>query len=99
MPEFVMLSRVDNGTAPAAGVTDAEPEPVRDKIRSVCPTVRWVFNRRFPGAYDYLDVFTAPGPAEAVAVARAARRIGKAQVELWAAEEWRAFNALVGEFG
>ena len=99
MPEFVMLTSVDTQTDRSAAACGADKDSVMDNIRSACPTVRWLFNRRIPAPYDYLDVFSACDPAEAAAVATVARETGPAQVELWTAEEWAAFNALIRHFG
>jgi hypothetical protein len=96
MPEFVMLTSVD-GQPSAACVADKDA--LMDDIRSACPTVRWLFTRRIPAPYDYMDVFRVSDPAEATTVAEVAREVGRTRVELWTVEEWRAFNVLIRYFG
>lgn len=96
MSDFVMLTRL---AAQPALASNSGKETAMARIRSACPKVEWVFNRRIPGPYDYMDVFCASGPSEAAEAADIAREIGPARIELWTVEELMACNALIRYFG
>jgi uncharacterized protein with GYD domain len=67
---------------------------VEERIKTECPTVRWVANYAVLGPCDYLDIFEAPDADAATKVALIVRSFGHATTETWMATPWERFVEL-----
>jgi len=67
---------------------------VEERIKTECPTVRWVANYAVLGPCDYLDIFEAPDADTAIKVALIVRSFGHATTETWMATPWERFVEL-----
>jgi uncharacterized protein with GYD domain len=67
---------------------------VEERIKTECPTVRWVANYAVLGPCDYLDIFEAPDADTATKVALIVRSFGHATTETWLATPWDRFVEL-----
>jgi uncharacterized protein with GYD domain len=67
---------------------------VEERIKTECPTVRWVANYAVLGPCDYLDIFEAPDADTATKVALIVRSFGHATTETWMATPWERFAEL-----
>jgi uncharacterized protein with GYD domain len=67
---------------------------VEERIKTECPTVRWVANYAVLGPCDYLDIFEAPDADTAIKVALIVRSFGHATTETWIAAPWDRFVEL-----
>ncbi len=70
---------------------------VEERIKTECPTVRWVANYAVLGPCDYLDIFEAPDADTATKVALIVRSFGHATTETWMAAPWDRFVELAKE--
>ncbi|HSM75675.1 MAG TPA: GYD domain-containing protein [Desulfobacterales bacterium] len=95
MPYFIMLTRLSSSEVRTPSALEALEKKVITHIRSECPQVEWIANYAVLGPYDYLDVFRAADPADAFRVSTIVRLFGHARTEIWAAEEWGAFKAMI----
>lgn len=95
MADFIMLTRLSSSEVGSPRTLETLEERVMARIRSECPRVEWIANYAVLGPYDYLDVFRAADNADAFKVAAIVRSFGHAHTEIWAAEAWRAFKAMI----
>jgi len=95
MTLFVMLTRLSPASiGDPQGYRKLESKVV-ERIAAECPNVHWQRNLALLGSYDYLDIFEAPDLDQAMKVSAIVRSDGRADVEIWPAEEWREFKELV----
>jgi uncharacterized protein with GYD domain len=95
MTDFIMLTRLSSNAVQSPKSLEELEKKVIERIRTECPQVEWIHNYAILGPYDYLDIFRAPGSADAFKVATIIRSFGHAHTEIWSAKEWGAFKELI----
>lgn len=97
MQSFVMLTRIAPEAMRSPKSLEELERTAMDRIRTLCPEVRWVANYTVLGPCDYLDVFEAPDVETATKVAALIRTFGHATTEIWAATPWDRFKQVIRE--
>ncbi len=94
MGTYVMLTKLAPEALTRPGSVDELNRQVEDRIKSECPSVKWLANYAVLGPCDYLDVFEAPDSDTATKVALLIRSFGHATTETWVATQWDRFLEL-----
>jgi uncharacterized protein with GYD domain len=90
---FIMLTRlIGKEVHPSQYTLEELKQRVEEEIASNCPKVKWISNYALMGAYDYLDIFSAPDMETAMTVGLLVRSFGHASTEIWPALEWKHFQ-------
>lgn len=91
MATFMVLTRLSpEALADPAAVARLEKE-VSSKIKTKCPSVKWLSSYVTLGPYDYVDIYEAPDEMTASKVALIIRSFGHATTETWALTPWRRY--------
>jgi uncharacterized protein with GYD domain len=94
MSTYVMLTRLSpEALARPESVIELNRN-VENRIKSECPSVKWIANYAVLGGCDYLDVFEAPDADTATRVSLLVRSLGHATTETWLATPWDRFVQL-----
>lgn len=92
MKTFILFTRlVSEEVHPTFSVVKKEKHAV-EKIKELCPSVKWLSNYAVTGPWDYVDIFSAPDQETAMRVSALIRHYGGAHTEVWPAIEWNAFE-------
>jgi uncharacterized protein with GYD domain len=95
MTMFIMLTRLNEGSASSPQDLEALEKNVMGRINAQCPDVEWISSFAALGPYDYLDIFRADGVDTATKVSALMRTFGHAHTEVWPATEWPRFKELM----
>src|SRR3989344_1387693 len=95
MATFIMLTRISPEAVKAPQSLEKLEQEAMQHIRAECPEVKWRQSYALLGAYDYLDIFTAPDIETAAKVSTLIRAYGRAPSEVWAATEWARFKEML----
>jgi uncharacterized protein with GYD domain len=95
MQSFVMLTRIAPEAMRSPKSLEELERTAMDRIRTICPQIKWIANYAVLGPYDYLDVFEAPDVETATKVAALIRTFGHATTEIWAATPWDRFKKVI----
>jgi len=95
MLTFVMLTRLSAGALQSPKSLEELEMQIMEQIQSECPRINWVHNYAILGGCDYLDIFQAPDLESAMKVSTIVRTYGHASTEIWAADEWKSYKAMI----
>ncbi len=99
MPTYVMLTRLSPEALSRPESVEELNRAVEDRIKRVCPQVKWLANYAVLGPCDYLDIFEAPDVDTATRVSLLVRSFGHATTETWLATQWDRFLELAKGLG
>jgi uncharacterized protein with GYD domain len=99
MPTYVMLTRVSPEIVRSTQTLEDLERKAMDRIRALCPDVKWKQSYAILGPYDYLDIFEAPDNDTAAKVSTLIRAHGRAHSEIWVATEWQRFKQMLRALG
>ncbi len=91
MVTYVMLTKLSPEALTRPESVEELNRQVEDRIKTACPTVKWIANYAVLGPYDYLDIFETPDMETATKVALLVRSFGHATTETWVATPWERF--------
>jgi len=97
METFIMLTRLSPEAVSEPKFVEKVEKKVVDRIKKVCPEVKWIGSYSVLGPYDYVDIFEAPNGETATKVALLVRSLGHATTETWVATKWDRFVQLAKE--
>lgn len=69
----------------------------KEKVKKLCPDVKWVAHYALLGPYDFMDIYEAKDEESAAKVSMITRANGGLTVESWPAIEWVRFIELTRE--
>lgn len=95
MSLFIMLTRLQHEAFKNPQALQRLSHELAEHIRQYAPEVRWISSFVVLGPADYLDIFKAPGVAEATKAATLVRTFGHGTTEIWPATEWSEFQSLL----
>ncbi|MGO9006680.1 MAG: GYD domain-containing protein [Beijerinckiaceae bacterium] len=95
MPTFIMLTRLNPDAVRSPRGLEQLERAAMQRVREVCPDVKWLSSYAVLGPCDYLDVFRADDIETAARVSTLLRTFGHAQTEIWTATEWDRFKEIV----
>jgi uncharacterized protein with GYD domain len=99
VPTYVMLTRVCPEIVRSTHTLEDLERKAMDRIRALCPDVKWKQSYAILGPYDYLDIFEAPDNDTAAKVSTLIRAHGRAYSEIWVATEWQRFKQMLRSLG
>ena len=99
MAAYVMVTRVSPEIVRSPQTLEELEHKAMEKIRALCPQVKWLQSYATLGPYDYLDIFEAPDNETAAKVSTLIRAHGRAHSEIWVATEWQRFKQILHALG
>ena len=99
MAAYVMVTRVSPEIVRSPQMLEELEHKAMEKIRALCPEVKWLHSYATLGPYDYLDIFEAPDNETAAKVSTLIRAHGRAHSEIWVATEWQRFKQILRALG
>jgi len=95
MPTFILQTKLAPEAVRSPRALERLQKEVTERIRSACPSVKWVASWAVLGPSDYLDVFEAPDVETAAKVSSLIRIFGHATTEVWTAVPWERFRETI----
>lgn len=95
MSEFILLTRLSPETMRSGVHPEADEKRVLEKIAGACPGVEWKQSFALLGAYDFMDIFSAPDIETALRVSALVRACGRSHSEVWPAISRADFKAII----
>ena len=99
MPKFVLMTRLRPESLHDAKGRRAAGKAWLEKVRSVCPEVKWLDHYALLGPYDFMDVYDAPDVETAHRISLISRAEGALTAESWQALPYDRFLDLLEEVG
>jgi uncharacterized protein with GYD domain len=99
MPTFVLMTRLAPDALRDAKGRRSSGKAWIQKVKSVCPDVKWVAHYALLGPYDFMDIYEAPDVETAHRVSLISRREGALTAESWEAMPYDSFLKLMDGLG
>jgi uncharacterized protein with GYD domain len=97
MPTFVLMTRLAPASAHDAASRRAMGKDWLQKVKSLCPQVKFLAHYAILGPYDFMDVYEAPDVETAHRVSLISRAEGALSAESWQALPYERFLTLLEE--
>ncbi|MDD5718580.1 MAG: GYD domain-containing protein [Candidatus Krumholzibacteria bacterium] len=85
MPTFILMTRLATENLQDATVRRALGKEWLQKVRKLCPDVRFIAHYALLGPYDFMDIYEAPDADTAHRVSLISRAEGALSAESWQA--------------
>lgn len=95
MATYALLTRLSPDAVTDPAKIEEFGRLVSEKLKTECPTAKWIASYAVLGPYDYLDLFEAPDNETAAKVAVVVRSFGHATTETWPVTPWDRFRQLI----
>ena len=83
MPTFVLLTKLSPETCANLDSKEEMGRSWYGKIKTACPSVRWLHHFAVLGPYDFMDIYEAEGAEEAAKISMITLSNGAAVAENW----------------
>ena len=97
MPIFVLMTRLSPDTLHDAAQRKKHGKEWLNKVKAVCPEVKWLAHYALLGPYDSMDIYEAPDVETAHRVSLISRSEGALTAESWPATPHDRFLKLLEE--
>lgn len=97
MPLFVLMTRLAPESVHDARARRAMGKEWLKKIKTACPSVKWVAHYALLGRYDFMDIYEAPDIETAHKVSLISRSEGALSAESWPALPYDEFLKVLGD--
>jgi uncharacterized protein with GYD domain len=95
MPTFVLMTRLAPEALHDAKGRRTSGKAWMQRVKSVCPNVRWIAHYALLGPYDFMDIYEAPDIETAHRVSLLSRSEGALTAESWEAMPYDSFLKLM----
>ena len=83
MPMFALMTKMAPGAMHDASGRRSMGKEWLQKVKTTCPTVKWVAHYAILGPYDFMDIYEAPDVETAHTVSIISRAGGALSAESW----------------
>ncbi len=97
MPTFVLMPRLAPDSLHDARGRRATGKGWLEKVKTICPDVKWLAHYALLGPYDFMDIYEAPDVDSAHKVSLISRSEGALTAESWQAKPYDDFLKLLEE--
>lgn len=97
MPVFVLMTRLAPEALRDARGRRAMGKEWLEKVKTSCPSVKWIAHYATLGPYDFMDIYEAPDVETAHRVSLISRAEGALTAESWQALPYDQFLDLLEE--
>jgi uncharacterized protein with GYD domain len=97
MPTFILMTRLAPESVHSANGRRAMGKEWLKKVRSACPTVKFLAHYAILGPFDFMDIYDAPDVETAHRVSLISRAEGAVSAESWQALAYDRFLTLLEE--
>lgn len=91
MATYVLMTKLTPAALQGTSGRRATGHDWKEKVRTVCPGIRWIAHYALLGPYDFMDVYEAPDEATAFRVSLLSRENGALSAESWPAVAYPDF--------
>ena len=95
MPVYVLMTKLAPDSLHDARGRKAVGREWMQKVKTICPDVKWLAHYALLGPYDYMDIYEAPDLNAAHKVSLVSRTEGAVTAESWQAMPWEEHLALM----
>lgn len=97
MPTFILMTKLSPDAMCDPRGRRAVGRAWMDKVKTLCPEVRWISHYAILGPYDFMDIYEAPDDETAHRVSLISRSEGATTAESWGALPYDRYVPLVEE--
>lgn len=97
MPKFVLMTRLTPEIMHDTRGRRATGKEWLQRVKRVCPEVKWIAHYALLGPYDFMDIYEAPDVETAHRVSLMSRAEGAVSAESWQALPYDEFLKLLEE--
>lgn len=97
MPTFVLMTKLAPESMHDAHVRRAIGKEWLQRVKAICPQVKWIAHYALLGPYDFMDIYEAPDVATAHRVSLISRAGGAVTAESWLALPYEKHLELLAE--
>ena len=97
MPTYVLMTKLGPDAFQDPRGRKAVGRDWMDKVKTLCPEVRWIAHYAILGPYDFMDIYEAPDEKTANKVSLISRSEGATIAESWCALPYDEYLPLVEE--
>lgn len=97
MPQFILLTKLAPEIMENAVDRRSRGEEWKEKVKRLCPDVKWVAHYAILGPYDFMDIYEAPDVETAQKISLISRAEGALSVESWQALPYDKYLKILGD--
>jgi uncharacterized protein with GYD domain len=97
MPHFVLMTKLAPETMHDVRGRKAMGKEWLQKVKNICPQVKWIAHYAILGPYDFMDIYEAPDVETAHRVSLISRSEGAVSAESWQALPYEEHLRLLEE--